>query len=155
MMFRENLGLAIESIKHKDPQCTSRGKKTVATSLDNEDNTHIHSELATDSLESDISRSDFELVLQVLNLWLKQDESIQSSSNSFLVDLQQLTFAKTTEEHNRIIVLLRLHFQEQMKLPAAAKLIGMEVHTARRRKDDALKSIQSVFINNNITGFSL
>lgn len=155
LIFPEDLSSAIDIIKLKDPKCLTRGKKTVSASLDDEENAHVANELTSESLEGDIDASEFEKVLHALTIWLKQDQNIDCSENQLLQDLQKIQFSKSVDEHNRIIVLLRLHFQEQMKLPAAAEIVGMEAHTARRRKDTALELIQSVFVKNGISQFSL
>lgn len=143
---------AIATIKQKDPKCLTRGKRVKTQSIDDD-----HNDTLTDyeqiSSEASISVEEqdeitYEHIVHALHLWLSGDgakpDQNEWQSQTVLAALRNLELDTTS------ILLLRLVFQENLKVPAAAKFVGIPEHTARRRVKEAKEKIAACFDQHEI-----
>jgi len=133
---------AISTIKQKDPKCESRGKRVQMQSLDQAKNSEQHSALTPKTSINQVQESlqtNYEDAVHALHLWLKGSACEEANSQALLSQLGALNIDKAS------LGLLRLVYQEGMKLPEAAKLARIPEHTARRRVNDAKRKIADCF----------
>lgn len=143
----------INTIKHKIPDCGIKGKRTVKLALEAEDDniTEINSALSTSRIDAEIEQNEFNYIMNALLGWLtgKNTTNNLETSNVLELELRSLTLDDET------IVLFRCIFQENMSLPDAAKFVGMEAHTARRRRAETFAKIKEIFMKHHIDLYNL
>lgn len=137
---------SINVIHNNDPKCLTRGKKPKIESLSNLNNAnneehYVDAESPEDKDQAQI----FEQTLYALQLWLQGESSNKLNIKHTLAQLNTLKLNDET------IFLLRMVYQEGVKIPTAAKLAKIEAHTARRRINDALAKISACFNSIGIT----
>lgn len=145
----------INTIKNKIPDCGIKGKRPVKLALENDDDniTEVTSALSTSRIDTEIEKKEFNNIIKALFCWVTgktiTPHNINESSNSLQVELRSLALDDET------VVLFRCVFQENMSLPDAAKFIGMEAHTARRRRAETLSKIKQIFMKHHIDLYNL
>lgn len=135
---------SISTIRQKDPKCHTRGKQIVAKSLEpNEandsgaDSSSIEMPSTNDAVM--LHSTIFEQSLNAIHLWLGESLADSDDATQLLGKLNELKLDVESK------LLLRLVYQEGLKVPAAADFVGMEAYTARRRIKDALAAIKTCF----------
>lgn len=141
----------IYTIKQKIPSCGIKGRMSTQLSTDGDDDApmEVSSAMVNESIDNDIEQDEFENVIHALSLWLDGSVTNKKNSNKLLNDLHGLALSDET------VILLRCIYQQQMKLPAAAELVGIKAHTARRRVNEAQEQINQILKNNNIGPFGM
>lgn len=134
---------AVRTIKSKDPKCLTRGKRVSVENAQDIENIGALSE--SNDIDYQSHKQVFEQVLSGLHTWLSKEPATSEQSQHLLDLLTQLNLPDES------VVLLRLIYQEGLKVPQAAELIGIPPHTARRRKNDALSKITDCFKQAGIT----
>ncbi|MFW8590881.1 hypothetical protein ACOI22_08780 [Glaciecola sp. 2405UD65-10] len=135
---------SISTIRQKDPKCHTRGKQIVAKSIEvneqsdstiDSSNIEVSSTNDADTLHATI----FEQSLNAIHLWLGENLPESHDATQLLNKLNELELDIESK------LLLRLVYQEGLKIPAAAAFIQIEAYTARRRIKDALAAIKTCF----------
>lgn len=129
----------IDVIKEKDPKCLTRGRK-VSVSMHGMSYDTPDMEFKSISVEEEVETSYYFDVVDALTLWLSESKRQDEVAIKDLFScLNNLSLA------DEVIVLLRLVYQEGYTVPDAADFIGMKRHTARRRINEAVITIRSIF----------